>query len=114
MTVPVYDYVLMTEPLTAEQLASIGWAGRQGLGDLANQFHYSRLTADDRILWGGYDAVYPAGGRVRARHEDRPESHARLAVALPRDLPAARGRPLQPPLGRRDRHVHPVHRVLRH
>lgn len=79
MTVPVYDYVLMTEPLTAEQLASVGWAGRQGLGDLANQFHYARLSADDRILWGGYDAIYPAGGRVRARHEDRPESHARLA-----------------------------------
>lgn len=79
MTVPVYDYVLMTEPLTTEQLASIGWAGRQGLGDLANQFHYSRLTADNRILWGGYDAIYPTGGQVRARHEDRPASHARLA-----------------------------------
>ncbi|RYC14294.1 NAD(P)/FAD-dependent oxidoreductase [Nocardioides zhouii] len=79
MTVPVYDYVLMTEPLTTEQLASIGWAGRQGLGDLANQFHYSRRTAGDRILWGGYDAIYPAGGRLAARHEDRPESHARLA-----------------------------------
>ncbi|MDR7254800.1 glycine/D-amino acid oxidase-like deaminating enzyme [Nocardioides sp. BE266] len=79
MTVPVYDFVLMTEPLTADQLASIGWAGRQGLGDLANQFHYSRLTADNRILWGGYDAVYPAGGRVAARHEDRAQSHTRLA-----------------------------------
>jgi glycine/D-amino acid oxidase-like deaminating enzyme len=79
MTVPVYDYVLMTEPLSHGQLASIGWAGRQGLGDLANQFHYSRLTRDNRILWGGYDAVYPVGGRVAARHEDRPESHARLA-----------------------------------
>ena len=79
MTVPVYDYVLMTEPLTSEQLASIGWSGRQGLGDVANQFHYSRLTAGNRILWGGYDAVYPAGGRVAARHEDRPESYSRLA-----------------------------------
>ena len=79
MTVPVYDYVLVTEPLTADQRASIGWAGRQGLGDLANQFHYSRLTRDDRILWGGYDAVYPPGGRLAARHEDRPASHARLA-----------------------------------
>jgi glycine/D-amino acid oxidase-like deaminating enzyme len=38
-TVPVYDYVLMTEPLSAAQLASIGWSGRQGLGDSANQFH---------------------------------------------------------------------------
>jgi glycine/D-amino acid oxidase-like deaminating enzyme len=79
MTVPVYDYVLMTEPLSADQLASIGWRGRQGLGDLAQQFHYSRLSADNRILWGGYDAIYPAGGRVGVRHEDRPESHARLA-----------------------------------
>lgn len=79
MTVPVYDYVLMTEPLTRDQRASIGWAGRQGLGDLANQFHYSRLTSDDRVLWGGYDAVYPMGGRVATRHEDRPDSHTRLA-----------------------------------
>jgi glycine/D-amino acid oxidase-like deaminating enzyme len=79
MTVPVYDYVLMTEPLTPAQLASIGWANRQGLGDLANQFHYSRLTADDRILWGGYDAVYHRGGRVRASYEERPETFRRLA-----------------------------------
>lgn len=79
MTVPVYDYVLMTEPLSDGQLASIGWAGRQGLGDLAHQFHYSRLSADHRILWGGYDAIYPTGGRLGVRHEDRPESHARLA-----------------------------------
>ena len=79
MTVPVYDYVLMSEPLTPEQRASIGWAGREGLGDLANQFHYSRLTADDRILYGGYDAVYHFGGRLRARYEDRPESFTRLA-----------------------------------
>ena len=79
MTVPVYDYVLLPEPLTTEQLAGIGWQGRQGLGDLANQFHYSRLSADNRILWGGYDAIHPAGGRMGDRHEDRPESHARLA-----------------------------------
>lgn len=79
MTVPVYDYVLMTEPLSAEQRASIGWAGREGLGDLANQFHYSRLTADDRILYGGYDAIHHLGGRLREHYEDRPESFARLA-----------------------------------
>ena len=48
-TVPVYDYVLMTEPLSDEQLASIGWSGREGLADMANQFHYSRLTKDNRI-----------------------------------------------------------------
>jgi glycine/D-amino acid oxidase-like deaminating enzyme len=78
-TVPVYDYALMTEPLTAEQLASIGWKNRQGLGDSANQFHYFRLSADNRILWGGYDAIYPYGGRVRAEYDDRPETYAKLA-----------------------------------
>ena len=43
---------------------SIGWRNRQGVGDTANQFHYYRLTADNRILWGGYDAVYYNGGRI--------------------------------------------------
>lgn len=78
-TVPVYDYVLMTEPLTDEQLASIGWEGREGLADMANQFHYSRLTADNRILWGGYDAVYFSGGKIKSEYEDRMESHEKLA-----------------------------------
>ncbi|MFJ2534552.1 NAD(P)/FAD-dependent oxidoreductase [Microbacterium maritypicum] len=79
MTVPVYDYVLMTEPLTTAQLASIGWSNRQGLADSANQFHYYRLTGDNRILFGGYDAVYHFGGKVRPEYEDRIESHRRLA-----------------------------------
>ncbi|MBW8738413.1 MAG: FAD-dependent oxidoreductase [Streptomyces turgidiscabies] len=78
-TVPVYDYALMTEPLSGTQLADIGWRGRQGLGDSANQFHYFRLSADNRILWGGYDAIYPYGGRVRAEYDDRPETYAKLA-----------------------------------
>jgi glycine/D-amino acid oxidase-like deaminating enzyme len=61
---PVYDYALVTEPLSAAQRASLGWARRQGVGDAANRFHYYRLTPDDRILWGGYDAVYRRGGPV--------------------------------------------------
>jgi glycine/D-amino acid oxidase-like deaminating enzyme len=79
MTVPVYDYVLMTEPLTSAQLGSIGWLNRQGIADLANQFHYYRLSADNRILFGGYDAIYHSGGRVREKYENRPESFAKLA-----------------------------------
>ena len=78
-TVPVYDYVLMTEPLTDEQMKSIGWEGREGLADMANQFHYSRLTKDNRILWGGYDAVYHAGGKIRQKYEERPETFRKLA-----------------------------------
>lgn len=78
-TVPVYDYALMTEPLSAGQLASVGWRGRQGLGDSANQFHYFRLSADNRILWGGYDAIYPYGGRLDPSLDQRPETFLKLA-----------------------------------
>ncbi len=77
--VPVYDYALVTEPLAAEQRAAIGWKGRQGIGDSANQFHYYRLTADDRILWGGYDAVYYDGNGIGGHLDQRPETFAKLA-----------------------------------
>ncbi|WP_328301077.1 FAD-binding oxidoreductase [Streptomyces sp. NBC_00435] len=79
LTVPVYDYALMTKELTEEQLASIGWKNRQGLGDSANQFHYFRITPDRRILWGGYDAVYPYGGKLDAEYDHRPETYLKLA-----------------------------------
>ncbi|HEU4545489.1 MAG TPA: FAD-dependent oxidoreductase [Microlunatus sp.] len=90
-TVPVYDYVLVTEPLSAEQKAAVGWQGRQGVADLANHFHYYRLTADDRILFGGYDAVYHWGGKVRAAYEDRPETYAKLASHLLTTFPQLEG-----------------------
>jgi glycine/D-amino acid oxidase-like deaminating enzyme len=77
--VPVYDYALTTEPLTDAQLDSIGWANRQGVGDVGNQFHYYRLTADNRILWGGYDAVYYNGGAITAERDQRPATAAMLA-----------------------------------
>jgi glycine/D-amino acid oxidase-like deaminating enzyme len=77
--VPVWDYVLMTEPLSPAQLDSIGWAGRQGLADASNQFHYYRRTVDDRILWGGYDAVYYRGNGIGAELGQRPETHRLLA-----------------------------------
>jgi glycine/D-amino acid oxidase-like deaminating enzyme len=78
-TVPVYDYVLATEQLTDEQLGRVGWANRQGIGDCGNQFHYYRLSADNRIVWGGYDAVYHFGRKVKAAYEDRPATYRRLA-----------------------------------
>jgi glycine/D-amino acid oxidase-like deaminating enzyme len=76
--VPVYDYVLVSEPLRPEQRESIGWKRRQGMSDANNQFHYFRLTADDRILWGGYDAVYYFGNGVGPRFDRRPATFERL------------------------------------
>ncbi len=77
--VPVWDHVLATEPLSREQLDRIGWSGNQGLTDAGNQFHYYRRTADDRIVWGGYDAIYYFGNRTDAAREQRDASHRLLA-----------------------------------
>jgi glycine/D-amino acid oxidase-like deaminating enzyme len=76
---PVYDYALMTEPLDARQRDEVGWHARQGVSDLGNQFHYYRLTADDRILWGGYDAVYRYGGPVSPALDDHEPTFAKLS-----------------------------------
>src|SRR3954451_19462117 len=85
--VPVYDYVLVPEPLSAEQRESIGWRGREGMSDAGYQFHYFRLTADDRILWGGYDAIYHPGNRVGPEHDDRPVTFERLAAQFRTTFP---------------------------
>ncbi|CAN5824823.1 FAD-dependent oxidoreductase [soil metagenome] len=76
---PVYDHVLMTEPLSPAQRVAVGWQERQGITDAGNRFHYYRLTADDRILWGGYDAIYHFGNRVDRSLEQRDASHETLA-----------------------------------
>jgi glycine/D-amino acid oxidase-like deaminating enzyme len=60
-------------------MATIGWSRRQGIGDMSNQFHYYRLTADDRILFGGYDAVYRYGGPVADRLDDHAATFGKLS-----------------------------------
>jgi glycine/D-amino acid oxidase-like deaminating enzyme len=88
--VPIYDYALMTEPLTPAQLESVGWRQRQGVGDGANQFHYYRLTADNRILWGGYDAIYYRGGRISPERDQREPTFETLAAHFAETFPQLR------------------------
>ena len=89
--VPVWDYVLVSEPLSAEQRASLGWAKRQGLTDLANQFHYYRLTSDDRVLWGGYDAVYNFRNGMGPHLDERPATFELLATHFFETFPQLEG-----------------------
>jgi glycine/D-amino acid oxidase-like deaminating enzyme len=77
--IPVYDYVLVSEPLDPARRAAIGWEGREGLADSGNRFHYYRLTADDRILWGGYEAVYHWANGMRPELEESAEVFNLLA-----------------------------------
>jgi glycine/D-amino acid oxidase-like deaminating enzyme len=89
--IPVYDFQLVTEPLTIEQLESIGWKEREGLSDAGNRFHYYRMTKDNEILWGGYDAIYNFRGKVREEYESDAETYAHLAEAFLETFPQLKG-----------------------
>ena len=89
--VPVYDFQLATAPLSDEQLAAVGWGGREGISDSGYQFHYYRLTDDHAIMWGGWDAIYPYGSRMAAEFEDNPEVHARLVAHFLDTFPQLEG-----------------------
>ena len=90
-TVPVWDYAIMTEPLSEAQLASIGWKGREGLADAGPRFHYFRLTADNRILFGGWDALYHYRSDDSPRHQQEPREFALLGEHLLQMFPQLEG-----------------------
>ncbi|TPI67151.1 FAD-dependent oxidoreductase [Mesorhizobium sp. B3-1-3] len=86
--IPIFDYALVTRPLSEAELASIGWTGRHSVADCGNQFHYIRKTADNRILWGGYDAIYHFGSRRDDAFLKESQSFARLADNFAKALPS--------------------------
>jgi glycine/D-amino acid oxidase-like deaminating enzyme len=59
--VPAFTHMVITEPLTREQLDSTGWKNRSGLEDARNLVHYLRLTIDNRIAIGGSDVTISYG-----------------------------------------------------
>ena len=59
--VPAFTHMVITEPLTREQLDTIGWNNRSGLEDARNLVHYLRLTIDNRIAMGGSDVTISYG-----------------------------------------------------
>ena len=111
---PLYDYILVSEPLTPAQRAAIGWKGRQAIVDARTFFNYYRLTADGRILWGTSEAAYYPGNRVDAACDHSPKHYADLRASFRRHFPQLGGSRVPVFLGRTDRLDHPPDAVLRH
>jgi gamma-glutamylputrescine oxidase len=59
----ISDYVIATEPLSDEQMQSLGWEGRNGFSDTRNIFNYVRISEDNRIIFGGESPAYYFGNR---------------------------------------------------
>ncbi|GAA3145215.1 NAD(P)/FAD-dependent oxidoreductase [Streptomyces echinatus] len=61
---PMNSSMIVTEPLTEEQWAGIGWAGCETLGDMAHAYMYAQRTADGRIALGGRGVPYRFASRT--------------------------------------------------
>jgi glycine/D-amino acid oxidase-like deaminating enzyme len=57
---PTWNYVLVTASLTEEQLREVGWPAREGFVEAGRPGYFGRLTADNRILFGGGSTYQPA------------------------------------------------------
>jgi len=89
--IPLYDYIVVSEPLTAEQWALIGWKKHQGITDGRNFFNYYRPTADGRVLWGTSAAAYYAGNRVDPSCDHSLPHYAALKASWIRHFPELAG-----------------------
>jgi gamma-glutamylputrescine oxidase len=85
---PVHLQVVVTEPLDARAGDIIGWHKREGVIDSRRIFNYFRLTADDRIVFGGGKPRYSWGGRTD-NDPAGPAALERLARELKDIFPSA-------------------------
>lgn len=85
--IPLYDYVVVSEPLSPQQWAEIGWKKHQGITDGRTFFNYYRPTADGRVLWGTSEATYYRGNRVDPACDHSPSHYASLKESWNRHFP---------------------------
>ena len=82
----IRDRIVVTEPLTDAQMEKVGWQHRQGIYDTRTQLNYMRLTADNRILFGGrLDYFY--GNDTDPALDKTPQPFIRLVQSFYRTFP---------------------------
>lgn len=94
---PMNSSMIATDPVPEEVWSSIGWTGRETLGDTAHGFFYAQRTVDNRIAIGGRSVPYRFGSRTDrdGRVPERTIKHltATLHAILPQvsHVPIAHG-----------------------
>ncbi|MFF8380788.1 NAD(P)/FAD-dependent oxidoreductase [Streptomyces sp. NPDC015661] len=88
---PMNSSMIATEPLTDAQWESIGWAGRETLGDMAHAYMYAQRTADGRIALGGRGVPYRFGSKTDNDGRTQPQTIEALREILVRFFPQLAG-----------------------
>jgi glycine/D-amino acid oxidase-like deaminating enzyme len=88
---PMNSSMIATEPLTDEQWESVGWDGRETLGDMAHAYMYAQRTADGRIALGGRGVPYRFGSRTDNDGRTQPETIEALRDILVGFFPSLAG-----------------------
>jgi glycine/D-amino acid oxidase-like deaminating enzyme len=86
----IRDRIVVTEPLTETQMSGIGWKNRQGIYDTRTQLNYMRLTADNRILFGGR-LNYFFGNNTDPSLDKTPGPYIRLVLSFYQTFPQLKG-----------------------
>ncbi|MCD2465385.1 MULTISPECIES: FAD-binding oxidoreductase [unclassified Streptomyces] len=88
---PMNSSMIATEPLTDAQWESIGWEGRETLGDMAHAYMYAQRTADGRIALGGRGVPYRFGSKTDNDGRTQPQTIEALRDILVRFFPQLAG-----------------------
>jgi glycine/D-amino acid oxidase-like deaminating enzyme len=86
---PMNSHMVVTEPLSDEAWAEIGWDGCETLSDEAHAYMYAQRTADGRIALGGRGVPYRYASAVDHLGETDAATVAALTEVLRRLFPAA-------------------------
>ncbi|MFE7704507.1 NAD(P)/FAD-dependent oxidoreductase [Streptomyces sp. NPDC057486] len=91
---PMNSSMIATEPLPKSVWDTIGWDGRETLGDMAHAYMYAQRTADDRIALGGRGVPYRFGSSAAHFNDTartRPATIEALREILVRFFPTTAG-----------------------
>ncbi|WP_024804898.1 FAD-binding oxidoreductase [Nocardia sp. BMG51109] len=92
--VPVWSYAAVTRPLTDEELGAVHWPEREGFVEAGNFIVFGRLTAGNRLLFGGGRAHYRFRRNMDvAGNIDKPAATEALRGVLSRYFPMWRDVP---------------------
>ncbi|MFD5426798.1 NAD(P)/FAD-dependent oxidoreductase [Streptomyces sp. NPDC127084] len=84
---PMNSSMIVTEPLPTALWDTIGWEGRETLGDMAHAYMYAQRTADNRIAIGGRGAPYRYASNTDNDGRTQPATVDALRAILTRFFP---------------------------